>query len=304
MESVVIIGSGIAGLTAAVYNARANLRPVVVSGKAEGGQLMLTTEVENFPCFPEGVLGPEMISRAKTQAKKFGASFVDGDVLSVERKTGSFVTATDEGKKIESKAVIVATGASAKTLGLPSEKKYWAKGVHTCAVCDGYFYKDKEVVVVGGGDSAMEESAFLSKHASKVTIIHRRGEFKASKIMQDRTFANRKIKVIWNAEIQEILGDGSKVTAVKLKNSKGNKITELKTDAVFLAIGHIPNTKFLSGLVELDANGYIIVENTKTKVPGLFAAGDCADRIYRQAVTAAGTGCQAALEAERYLESL
>ncbi|MBI2664497.1 thioredoxin-disulfide reductase [Candidatus Woesearchaeota archaeon] len=301
MENIVIIGSGIAGLTAAIYNARANLKPVVVSGKKEGGQLMLTTAVENYPCFPEGILGPDMISKAREQAKKFGTKFVDGDVKKISLKGKAFVVETEEGN-IESKAVIIATGADAKTLGLESEKTYWARGVHTCAVCDAYFYNGKEVVVVGGGDSAMEESLFLTKHATKVTIIHRRDKFRASKIMQGRVLKNKKISVVWNSAVEEVLGDGKKVTGVKIKNLKNNGSSVIKTDAMFLSIGHIPNTKFLSGLVKMDEQGYILADRTKTNIPGMFAAGDCVDKVYRQAITAAGTGCEAALEAERYLE--
>ena len=302
MENIAIIGSGIAGLTAAIYTARANMKPVVVSGKAEGGQLMLTTTVENFPCFPEGIMGPEMISRANEQAKKFGARFVDGDVKSIERKGKGFSIATEEGS-VEARSVIIATGASARSLGLESEKKYWAKGVHTCATCDGFFYKGKEVAVIGGGDSAMEESLFLSKQASKVTIVHRRDQLRASKIMQDRVKKNEKISIVWNSSVEEVVGDGNRVTALKLKNLKDGNESELKTDAMFLAIGHIPNTKFVQGLLELDKQGYILAQGVKTGVPGLFAAGDCVDKVYRQAVTAAGTGCQAALEAEKHLEA-
>jgi len=257
--------------------------------------------VENYPCFPEGVRGPERISKAREQAKKFGTKFEDGDVQKIEVKDGNFVITTDE-RKLEAKSVIIASGASAKTLGLDSEKKYWAKGVHTCATCDGYFYTGKEIVVIGGGDSAMEESLFLIKHATKVTILHRRDKFRASKIMQDRILTNKKISVMWDTVVEEVLGDGNKVNAVKIKNVKTNEVSKLTTDAMFLAIGHIPNTKFAADLVELDEQGYIKADNTKTKVPGLFAAGDCVDRIYKQAVTAAGTGCQAALEAEKYLE--
>ena len=264
--------------------------------------MMQTTAVENFPCFPEGINGPEMISKARGQAKKFGARFADGNVSKVEKKGNGFAVETEDGK-VEGKAVIIATGASAKTLGMESEKKYWARGVHTCAVCDGYFYNGKEVVVVGGGDSAMEESLFLAKHATKVTIIHRRDKFRASKIMQDRVKANTKIKILWNSTVEDVLGDGKKVTSVKIKNVKNNGSSKMKTDAVFLAIGHIPNTKFLGNLVELDKQGFIKATNTHTNVPGIFAAGDCVDKIYRQAVMAAGDGCRAAIEAEKYLET-
>ena len=303
MENVVIIGSGISGLTAAIYNSRANLKPVVVSGKGEGGQLMLTTSVENFPCFPEGLMGPGMISRARDQAKKFGTRFIDGDVEKVETKGKTFLIKTEE-SVLESKTVIIATGASARKLGLPSEKEYWARGVHTCATCDGFFYKDKEVAVIGGGDSAMEESLFLSKHASKVTIIHRKDSFRASKIMQDRVKSNEKISIRWNSTVEELSGDGSKIEMLKLKNVKDGSTEDFRADAMFLSIGHIPSTKLIKDLVELDDQGYIIAEGVKTKIPGLFAAGDCVDRVYRQAVTAAGSGCQAAMEAERYLETI
>ncbi len=302
MESIVILGSGIAGLTAAIYAARAGLKPVVVSGKEEGGQLMTTTTIENYAGFPEGIMGPELVSKSREQAKRFGARFIDGNAEKVEISKDGFTITTSE-EKVNAKAVIIATGASARRLGLESEKKYWARGVHTCATCDGYFYKGKDVVVVGGGDSAMEESLFLANHAGKVTIIHRRDSFRASKIMQDRVKANKKIGFILNSDIEDVLGDGKRVNGVKVKNSKTNKTSEIKTDAVFLAIGHVPNTNFLGGLAELDEQGYIKATNTKTKTPGLFAAGDCADRLYRQAATAAGSGCQAALEAQRYLES-
>ncbi len=302
MENVAIIGSGIAGLTAAIYTARAGLKPVVVSGKEEGGQLMTTTVVENYAGFPEGVMGPELISKSREQAKRFGTRFIDGDAEKVELIKGGFTVTTSEGK-VNARSVIIATGASARTLGLESEKKYWARGVHTCATCDGYFYRGKDVIVVGGGDSAMEESLFLAKQAGKVTIIHRRDSFRASKIMQDRVKANKKISVIWNSEIEEVLGDGKRVTGAKVRDYETKKSSEMRTDAIFLAIGHVPNTKMLGSLAELDEQGYIKAVNTKTKMPGLFAAGDCADRIYRQAATAAGSGCQAALEAQRYLES-
>lgn len=302
MEKVAIIGSGIAGLTAAIYAARANMKPAVIAGKAEGGQLMLTTTVENFPCFPEGILGPEMIARAREQAKKFGTRFVDGNATAITRKDAGFTIETEEGS-VEAKAVIIATGADARTLGIESEKKYWNRGVHTCATCDGYFYNGKEIVVVGGGDSAMEESLFLTNHASKITIIHRRDSFRASKIMQERVLKNEKISVIWDSEVTEVLGDGTKMNAVRIKNVKTGASSEIKAEAMFLAIGHVPQTKFVGQLAELDELGYIKAVNTKTKTPGLFAAGDCVDRVYRQAITAAGTGCQAALEAERYVEA-
>lgn len=300
MDDVVIIGSGIAGLTAAIYTSRAKLKSVVVAGKEEGGQLMLTTTVENYPGFPEGIQGPELISKMKEQAKKFGATFVDGDVEKVEKKEEGFVTKTSEGE-MESRSIIVATGASARFLGLDSEKKYVGRGVHTCATCDAYFYAGKEVVVVGGGDSAMEESLFITKHASKVIIVHRRDKFRASKIMQDRVLKNKKISILWDSTVEEVLGK-EKVNALKIKNLKTGEVSEMKIDGMFLSIGHIPNTKFLGDLVEVDSNGFIKAEDSKTNVNGLFACGDVQDPKYKQAVTAAGSGCQAAMEAERFLE--
>lgn len=307
MEKLVIIGAGIAGLTAAIYAARANLQPLVISGKEEGGQLMLTTVVENYPCFPEGVMGPDMISKAREQAKRFGTRFKDGNVeaFSVKNSSNNVYEIVVDGEKIEAKSVIVATGASARMLGLESEKKYFAKGVHTCATCDAYFYSGKDVVVIGGGDSACEESLFMAKLVNSVTIIHRRAKFRASKIMQERVFSNSKIKVVWNSSVEEILGDGKKVTGVKIKNIEDGSSRELKTNAVFLAIGHIPNSAVFKGVLELDENGYIIADGRmRTKLPGVFVAGDVYDNVYRQAVTAAGMGCQAALEAERYLEGI
>lgn len=307
MEQLVIIGSGIAGLTAAIYAARANLSPLVIAGKEEGGQLMLTTEVENYPGFPEGVLGPELISKCREQAKRFGARFKDGnvDAFSAKDAKNSIYELAVDGEKIEAKAVIIATGASARTLGIDSEKTYWAKGVHTCATCDAYFYKGKDVVVVGGGDSACEESLFLAKLVNSVTIVHRKGEFRASKIMQERVRSNGKIKVIFNAMVDEILGDGKKVSAVRVKDAKSGKTSEIKTDAVFLAIGHIPNTAAFKGILDLDADGFLVADGRlRTKLPGVFAAGDVHDKIYKQAITAAGTGCQATLEVERYLEGI
>ena len=307
MEQLVIIGSGIAGLTAAIYAARANLSPLVIAGKEEGGQLMLTTEVENYPGFPEGVLGPELISKCREQAKRFGARFKDGnvDAFSAKDAKNSIYELAVDGEKIEAKAVIIATGASARTLGIDSEKTYWAKGVHTCATCDAYFYKGKDVVVVGGGDSACEESLFLAKLVNSVTIVHRKGEFRASKIMQERVRSNGKIKVIFNAMVDEILGDGKKVSAVRVKDAKSGKTSEIKTNAVFLAISHIPNTAAFKGILDLDADGFLVADGRlRTKLPGVFAAGDVHDKIYKQAITAAGTGCQATLEVERYLEGI
>lgn len=303
MEHLIILGTGIAGLTAALYTARANLSPLVLSGMEDGGQLTLTTDVENFPGFPEGIQGPELIKLCKKQAERFGARYEFGRCTRIEKKKGYFVVEIDDGeKKIEAKAVIIATGASARWLGIPSEQSYKGRGVTTCAVCDAAFFKGKEVVVIGGGDSAMEESLFLTKFATKVTIIHRRDSFRASKIMQDRALKHDKIKVIWNSEVAEILGDGKKVSSVKLRNTTTNKITDFKCDGVFLALGHIPNTSFLKGLVDVDDKGYIKADKwTRTNVPGLFAAGDVQDVRFRQAITAAGSGCMAAMEVEKYL---
>jgi len=304
MENVIIIGSGISGHTAAIYNARANLKPVVIGGPEEGGQLTLTTTVENFPGYPEGVNGPGLVEQAKKQAENFGAKYVTGKIMKIT-KPEHFVLEMEDGSKLESKAVIVASGASARWLGIPSELKFKGKGVHSCATCDGFFYKGKEIIVIGGGDSAMEESTFLTKFANKVTIVNRSDKFRASTFMLEKTKKNPKIEWIANATIDEFTGDDSGLTGVKLKNTKTGEITDFKTDCVFLAIGHVPNTSFLKGFIELDELGYIKASpQMHTNVPGLFAAGDVQDRRYRQAITAAGTGCQAAIEVEKYLESL
>ncbi len=301
MYDILIIGSGPAGYTAAIYASRANLKVLLVSGKEEGGQLMLTTDVENFPGFPEGILGPELMARMKKQAERFGTECRTGWVTEV-RGAGPFIAATDEGE-VEARTVILSMGASARWLGLESETRLMGKGISACATCDGFFFKGKEVVVAGGGDSAMEEANFLTRFASKVTIVHRRDEFKASKIMLDRARNNPKITFITNTVIEEILGD-AKVSGVRLKNLKTGETRELSCDGVFMAIGHEPNTKFLNGFVKTDVKGYVEVEpgSVKTSVSGVFACGDVMDHIYRQAVTAAGTGCMAAKEAEWYLE--
>lgn len=302
MEKVVILGTGIAGLTAAIYTARANLSPLVISGNEDGGQLTLTTDVENFPGFPDGIQGPELINITKKQAERFGARFKLDFVAGIKKSNHYFKLSLSSGENIMAESLIITTGASARWLGIPSEEKYKGRGVTTCATCDGAFFKNKEVIVIGGGDSAMEESQFLTKFATKVTVIHRKDSFKASKIMQDRFFKNKKCAVIWDSEVQEIIGDGKKVMAVKIKNLKTGKVAEFKTDGVFLAIGHVPNTSFLQGLVDVDSLGYIKSDRfTKTNVPGIFAAGDVQDSRYRQAITAAGSGCQAAMEVEKYL---
>lgn len=302
MENVIILGTGIAGLTAAIYAARANLSPLLISGPEDGGQLTLTTEVENFPGFPQGIMGPELIEICKKQAARFGAKFKVDMATEFNQITGGFQLTLMGGEKIQTKALIVATGASARWLGIPSEEKYKGRGVSTCATCDGALYKGKEVIVVGGGDSAMEESLFLTKFATKVTVVHRRDSFRASKIMQERFFKNPKCKVLWEVAVEEVVGDGKKVTGVKLKNVKTSKVTDFACAGVFLAIGHVPNTSIFQGKLELDEQGYLKADRfMKTSISGVFAAGDVADPRYRQAVTAAGMGCQAAMEAEKWL---
>lgn len=301
MENVVILGGGVAGLTAAIYCGRANLAPVVITGPMPGGWIVTTSIVENFPGFPEGIDGIELPARMRKQAEKFGAKIKDVTATKIEKVDDHFVI-TYKDEKLEAKAVIFATGSSARRLGLESETKYWAKGVSTCATCDAYFFQGKDVAVIGGGDSACEEALFVSKFARAVTIIHRRDKFRASKIMQQRVSDNPKISVIWDSVVEEILGNGTKVTGLKLKNLKTNEVTEQKMDGIFLAIGHIPNTKMLEGMLKLDKMGYLKVNNRQmTELPGLFGAGDVADYMYRQAITAAGSGCIAAMEVRKYL---
>ena len=302
MEKLVILGTGIAGLTAAIYAARANLSPLLISGQEDGGQLTLTTTVENFPGFPDGVQGPELITICKKQAEKFGARFRVDTATNIKKLSQGFELQLESGEKLLTKTLIVATGASARWLGLPSEQKYKGRGVTTCATCDGALFKGKEVLVIGGGDSAMEESLFLTKFASKITIIHRKDSFRASRIMQDRVLKHEKIKVFWNKEVAEVLGNGKVVSGVKLKDTVTGKTTEFLCHGIFLAIGHVPNTSFLKGLLEMDELGYLKADAwTHTPVPGLFAAGDVQDKRFRQAITAAGSGCMAAMEAEKYL---
>ncbi len=305
---VIIIGSGPAGLTAALYAARANLSPLVFEGIQPGGQLTITTEVENYPGFPNGVLGPEMMDLFRKQAQRFNAKTVFQDVTNVDFSKRPFRIYSNEEEYLAD-SVIIATGASAKLLEIESEKKFMGYGVSACATCDGFFFKGLEVAVVGGGDTAMEESNFLTKFATKVTIIHRRDKLRASKIMQDRAFKNPKLSFIWDNAVEEILGkeeNGKKIlTGLKLRNLKTNTISEFKTDGLFIGIGHLPNTKIFEGQLELDANGYILNKSrsTASNIPGVFAAGDVADSVYRQAVTAAGSGCMAAIDAERFLIS-
>ena len=301
VRELIIIGGGPAGYTAALYAARANLEPLVIEGFQWGGQLMITSDVENYPGYPDGVMGPEMMAEFRRQAERFGADFVTDDVTRVDFSEQPFRVWV-ENDEFRAKAVVVATGASARWLGLPGEQHYQGRGVSACATCDGAFFKGKELIVVGGGDTAMEEATFLTRFATKVTVVHRRDEFRASQIMVERARANDKIDFITNAEIDEILGDG-KVEAVRLRDTTTGETWERKVDGVFVAIGHDPNTKLFVDQLEHDEAGYLVTKGgtTETNVPGVFAAGDVQDHTYRQAVTAAGSGCMAALDAERFL---
>ena len=304
VRDVVIVGSGPAGLTAAVYTARANLKPVIIEGVAAGGQLMLTTDVENFPGFPEGIMGPELMMRFREQAARFGAEFVTSDVDRVDLSGPPFRIGVGDTEYL-ARTVIISTGATAKMLGLDSEHRLLGHGVSTCATCDGFFFRELPIAVIGGGDSALEEANFLTRFATKVTLIHRRKELRASKIMQDRTFANPKIDVRWNSVIEEVLGNG-KVEGLRVRDVETDSTSDLAVNGLFVAIGHTPNTSLFTGQIELDENGYVVTapESSATSVPGVFAAGDVQDHTYRQAITAAGSGCMAALDAERYLEAL
>jgi thioredoxin-disulfide reductase len=301
-ENVIIIGSGPAGLSAAVYTAREGFSPLVISGTVEGGQLLLTTNVENYPGFPDGIDGPELIDMMRKQAERQGARFVHENATDLDLMARPFRVSAG-GKTYETETLIIATGADSVWLGIESEKKFIGKGMSSCATCDGPFFKAKDVAVVGGGDTAMEDSLFLTKFANSVTIIHRRSEFRASKIMQDRVLSNSKIKVIWDSAVEELLGD-TKVGGVRIKDLKTGNLRELKIDGLFVAIGHKPNTDFLKGKIKLDDKGYVVVKNiVETDIEGVFIGGDVADPLYRQAVTAAGTGTMCALRVREYLQN-
>ncbi|MEM7049825.1 MAG: thioredoxin-disulfide reductase [Acidobacteriota bacterium] len=303
---VIIIGSGPAGFTAALYAARANLTPLILEGNQPGGQLTITTDVENYPGFPEGILGPELMERMREQVKRFGTQVKFEAATAVDLSQRPFRVTTDDGAEYTAGSLIIATGATAKLLGLPAEEHLMGYGVSACATCDGFFFKDKEIVIVGGGDSAMEEATFLTKYATKVTVIHRRGELRASKIMQDRALANDKIEFLWHHEVTDVLGsreDG--VHAVRVRDTRNGEERDFPTQGLFLAIGHKPNTELFENTLERDDVGYLKVDepSTRTNVEGVFACGDAMDPIYRQAVTAAGSGCRAAIDAERWLEA-
>ncbi len=304
MRNVVIIGSGCAGNTAAIYTARANLKPLIVSGHESGGQLSLTTLVENFPGFPDGIHGPELVENMKRQAENFGAEYLHGAVLDTDFSTHPF-RLNIEGEWIETRTVIIASGASARWLGLESEQKLIGHGVSSCATCDGFFYREKKIMVIGGGDSAMEEANFLTRFGREVTLVHRREEFRASKIMLDRARHNPKIRFLTNTIVDEVFDPAHKlVTGVRLRDVKTGKTWDEDVDGFFVAIGHIPNTRIFKGQIETDIDGYIISKGgARTNIPGVFHAGDVQDRVYRQAITAAGAGCMAAIEVERYLEA-
>ncbi len=302
VENVIIVGSGPAGLTAAIYASRALLKPLMIEGEEVGGQLMTTTDVENFPGFPEGIMGPDLMTVTKKQAERFGTRFLPKNVSKIDLSSRPFKLWVGD-EEFQAKSIIVSTGASAKYLGLENEKRLLGRGVSACATCDGAFFRDQTVIVVGGGDTAMEEATFLTRFAKKVIIVHRREEFRASKIMADKALAHEKIEVMWNSELADVVGENL-VEAAKIKNTQTGEVQEVKCEGVFIAIGHKPNTDLFSGQIKMNDVGYIETEgrNTKTSVEGVFAAGDVADDKYRQAITAAGTGCMAAIECERWLE--
>ena len=305
LTKVLIIGSGAAGYTAAIYAARANMEPILVRGIQPGGQLTITTEVENFPGFAEPVMGPWLMEQMYEQAKNVGTQMFEDTIISVDLSKRPFVAIGDGGVEYMGDTLVIATGASARWLGLESEQKYMGFGVSACATCDGFFYRNKPIIVVGGGNTAVEEALFLTNFASKVTVIHRRGEFRAEKIMQERLFKNEKIEVLWHSTLQEVIGDQSPlgVTGARIRNVKTDLVTDLAVDGIFIAIGHDPNTSLFKGQLELDGEGYILTKpgTTQTNIAGVYAAGDVQDKIYRQAVTAAGTGCMSALEAENFI---
>ena len=303
MHNVIIIGSGPAGLTAAVYTARANLSPLMIEGSQAGGQLTLTTDVENYPGFPQGIMGPQLIQDMRAQAERFGTVFQTADVTKVDLSRRPFAVTINDEETVQARSLVISTGASANLLGLDSESQLLGHGVSTCATCDGFFFRGQPIAVVGGGDSAMEEATFLTKFASHVTIIHRRDKLRASKIMQDKAMNNEKISFRWNSVVEEVLGDDV-VTGLRLRDTVTHDTATLDCKGVFVAIGHTPNTQIFRGQIEMDANGYIRTSHgTATNVPGVFAAGDVQDPHYRQAITAAGTGCMAAMDAERFLEA-
>lgn len=302
MEKLIIIGSGPAGLTAAIYSGRANLSPLVIEGLSSGGQLMTTTEVENFPGFKDPVLGPDLIDNMRAQAQRFGTRFETGDIIEVDFRKKPFTLKT-ENKIYQAHSVIIATGATPRKLNIESETRLWGHGVSSCATCDGAFFRGKEITVIGGGDSALEEAVFLTRFASKVTLVHRRDQLRASKIMQEKAFSNNKIHFLWDSIIEEILSNEKKlVRGLRVKNLKTNEVFDYPCEGVFIAIGHIPNTNLFEGQIDMD-RGYIIVNNptTQTNIEGIFAAGDAVDHIYRQAITASAMGCKAAIDVERYL---
>ncbi len=303
LEKLIIIGSGPAGLTASIYAARGALNPLVISGREAGGQLMLTTDVDDFPGFEQGIQGPDLMEQMRKQAERFGTRFINEDVISVNLKVKPFLIQTEH-SALSTNSLIIATGASAMWLGLPSEQRLIGKGVSSCAVCDGFFFKDKNVMVVGGGDTAMREAAYLAKLCKKVTVVHRRDQLRAQAALQELVKSKPNVDFVWNSTVEEILGQ-DKVTGVKLKNTQTGQISQLEIDGVFIAIGHKPNTDFLKGQLEIDHKGYIVIhDEIQTSVEGVFVAGDVADYHYRQAVTAAGMGCKAAMDAEEYLENL
>ena len=305
MENVIVIGGGPSGYTAALYAARANLAPIVLTGRVLGGQLSLTSEIENFPGFPGGLGGPDLMERMRQQAEHFGAVVKYEEVMDIDFQPGAHHLVTDQGE-YTTKAVIISTGSSSRLLDVPGEQPFFGHGVSTCATCDGAFYANQKVVVVGGGDSALEEGTFLTRFASHVWIVHRRDELRASKIMQDRALNNPKVELVWNSKVQEVVGDKQAgVTGVRVENVETNEETVLDADGLFIAIGHIPNTKLFEGKIELDEQGYILTDRRQhTNVPGVFAGGDVQDHVFRQAITAAGTGCAAAMEAEKYIAEL